>query len=119
MFSVSGTGLCRLERHVRSRSKFRLYLSMLLIASSANRSYHSNGAELGEGIELRLVKGESKNNSGELVKSCESMSPTIDFRATTGESVLADTSSFVDGVAVRGEVGPLDLGSAGKSFPDA
>lgn len=69
MFFDSGTGLCRLERHVRSRSRFRLYLSMLLIASSASKSYHSNGAEFGDGIEATLVRGESKSSSGELPKS--------------------------------------------------
>jgi hypothetical protein len=53
---------------------------MLLIASSASRSYHSKGAEFGDGNEAAIVSGDKSNrSSGESPKSRGSISVAIDF----------------------------------------
>jgi len=44
-----------------------IHLHLLLMASSANKSYHSSGAELGDGMPVRPLRlsGESNINSGD------------------------------------------------------
>ena len=48
------------------------------MASSASKSYHSNGAELGDGSEAARVNGErSSRSSGELARNWESTCPAV------------------------------------------
>lgn len=101
MLPSSGAGLCLLDKQTRSMSRFKLYLSMWLIASSASKSYHSKGAELGDGKDATLVSGESNINSGEFWKSPDSTSPENDFFVNAGDTALAGvwlSSSALDDV---------------------
>jgi hypothetical protein len=68
---------------------------MLLIASSANRSYHSNGAEFGEGNDALMVRGDkSKRSSGEFVNSRGSISPVIEFCVDSEVMALTLSRNF-------------------------
>jgi hypothetical protein len=106
--SQSGTGLCRLESVARSRSRFKLYLAILLMASSASKSYHSSGAEFGDGMDWRMVKGESNINSGELVNSWGSKSAVTDLLVVAGDATeaTAGLSAAIDEVGFEADSEP-------------
>jgi hypothetical protein len=115
--SWSGLMLCLRERCAGLMSRLRLYLSMLLIASSASRSYHSRGAELGDGIEAMLVSGESNASSGDCAKSCE---PTS-FGTTLANPGDMEVGALLciegDGVIVASD--PVASGLFEASAPEA
>ena len=83
---------------------------MLLMASSASRSYHSSGAEFGDGIEAMLVNGESNASSGDCAKSGGSTSFGTDLLGSRGDDevgalpwaddagVMAASEQFVSGL---------------------
>ena len=88
---------------------------MLLMASSASKSYHSKGAELGDGTEGALVNGESKKPSGEFVRSLGSVSLVIDFLIQEGDRAVVMVSSLF---ALCAELVALALDSACDSVAE-
>lgn len=67
------------------------------MASSASKSYHSNGAELGDGRPVDIVNGDRSNrNSGELENNLGSTSPVMAFRATGDAALVVGIDSAGD-----------------------
>jgi hypothetical protein len=94
-----------------------LYLAMLLMASSASKSYHSKGAEFGDGMDWRVFRGESNINSGEFWKNCGSKSAVIDLLVKAGDTPEATTglSAAIEDVGFEADSEPWLAGADGPS----
>jgi hypothetical protein len=87
------------------------------MASSASKSYHSKGAEFGDGIDWRVFKGESNINSGEFVNSCGSKSAVTDLFVTAGDAAEATAGlpAAVEEAGFETDPEPLLNGADGPS----